>query len=46
MDWYPNEDGMAHFIETILPLVRRDVPSATLAIVGRDPSREAAERVE
>ena len=43
MDWYPNEDGMAHFIETILPLVRRDVPSATLAIVGRDPSRRLRE---
>ncbi len=38
MDWYPNEDGVTHFIETILPRVRRDVPEATLTIVGRHPS--------
>ena len=38
MDWYPNEDGVTHFIETILPRVRRDVPEATLTVVGRHPS--------
>ena len=38
MDWYPNEDGIAHFIEAILPRVRRDVPDAILTVVGRNPS--------
>jgi polysaccharide biosynthesis protein PslH len=38
MDWYPNEDGIAHFIETVLPRVRREVPAATLTVVGRNPS--------
>src|SRR5262249_5570765 len=34
MDWYPNEDGIAHFIEAVLPPVRR----AGLTVVGRNPS--------
>jgi len=38
MDWYPNEDAMLHFVEAILPLVRREVPDASLTIVGRRPS--------
>ena len=45
MDWYPNEDGIAHFIETVLPRVRREVPATTLTVVGRNPSarlRDAA----
>jgi len=45
MDWYPNEDGMLHFLGDILPLIRREVPSAGLTVVGRGPSarlRQAA----
>lgn len=45
MDWYPNEDAMLHFIDTVLPRIRRDVPAASLTIVGRRPSarlRDAA----
>jgi len=38
MDWMPNEDGMAWFVDEILPTIRRDVPDATLTIVGRRPS--------
>ena len=38
MDWYPNEDGVVHFIQTILPRVRRELPDATLTVVGRNPS--------
>jgi glycosyltransferase involved in cell wall biosynthesis len=38
MDWYPNEDAMLHFVDVILPLVRRDIPDASLTIVGRRPS--------
>lgn len=49
MDWLPNEDGMSWFAAEILPLVRRLVPTATLTIVGRNPSatvRALAERVD
>jgi sugar transferase (PEP-CTERM/EpsH1 system associated) len=38
MDWYPNEDGIVHFIEAVLPRVRREIPAATLTVVGRNPS--------
>ena len=38
MDWMPNEDGMAFFVDDILPLVKRAVPEATLTIVGRNPT--------
>jgi glycosyltransferase involved in cell wall biosynthesis len=45
MDWYPNEDGVLHFIEAVLPIVRHSVPDVTFTVVGRNPSvrlREAA----
>jgi sugar transferase (PEP-CTERM/EpsH1 system associated) len=38
MDWMPNEDGMSFFVGEILPAIRREVPDATLTIVGRNPS--------
>lgn len=46
MDWYPNEDAMAYFIERILPSIRREVPGVRMTIVGRKPReglREVAE---
>jgi glycosyltransferase involved in cell wall biosynthesis len=46
MDWYPNEDATLHLIDSILPLVRRELPDAALTVVGRNPSprlRAAAE---
>ena len=39
MDWQPNEDAVVHFIEEILPRIRREVPGASLTVVGRNPSR-------
>jgi glycosyltransferase involved in cell wall biosynthesis len=47
MDWYPNEDGILHFIDAVLPLVRRRVPDAKVTVVGRNPTermRAAATR--
>src|SRR5207253_3189843 len=47
MDWYPNEDGLVDFLEATLPLIRRQVPEASLTVVGRNPStrlRDAAAR--
>jgi glycosyltransferase involved in cell wall biosynthesis len=36
MDWLPNQDAVAHFVDEILPRIRRVVP-ATFTIVGRNP---------
>src|SRR5437763_619488 len=38
MDWYPNEDAILHLLDGILPAIRREVPEASLTIVGRNPS--------
>lgn len=38
MDWLPNEDGIFHFVEKILPLVRKEAPDSVLWVVGRRPS--------
>ena len=38
MDWYPNEDGILRFIETTLPLIRREEPEVSLTVVGRSPT--------
>ena len=38
MDWYPNEDAILHFLETTLPLIRRDRPDVTLSVIGRNPT--------
>jgi glycosyltransferase involved in cell wall biosynthesis len=37
MDWLPNVDGTLYFVREILPLIRRQRPATTLAIVGRTP---------
>jgi glycosyltransferase involved in cell wall biosynthesis len=39
MDWYPNDDAARYMIDRILPSIRRELPHATLSIVGRNPSR-------
>jgi sugar transferase (PEP-CTERM/EpsH1 system associated) len=47
MDWMPNEDGIAWFVDDVLPKVHRQVPEATLTVVGRKPPqriRALAER--
>ena len=47
MDWRPNEDAVMYFIDSMLPAIRREVPEASLAIVGRNPTarlRAVAER--
>ena len=38
MDWMPNGDAMAFFVDGILPLVRANMPQVRLRIVGRRPS--------
>jgi sugar transferase (PEP-CTERM/EpsH1 system associated) len=39
MDWMPNEDGVAYYVEKIFPLVRREIPGALFWAVGRQPTR-------
>jgi sugar transferase (PEP-CTERM/EpsH1 system associated) len=38
MDWLANEDGILYFAEKVLPLIRKEIPEATLDVVGRRPS--------
>jgi sugar transferase (PEP-CTERM/EpsH1 system associated) len=37
MDWMPNEDGIAWFVDDVLPLIHAQMPDVTLTIVGRNP---------
>jgi len=39
MDWMPSIDAMKFFTSDVLPLIRKERPDCTLAIVGRSPSR-------
>lgn len=43
MDWLPNEDGMVYFVRQVLPLIREQLPDASVTIVGRNPSRRIKE---
>ena len=40
MHYRPNADAALRLAREVLPLVRREVPEAQLALVGRDPSLE------
>jgi len=40
MDWMPNEDGILYFVEEILPLIRKQRPTAKLWVVGRNPGKK------
>jgi sugar transferase (PEP-CTERM/EpsH1 system associated) len=37
MDWLPNEDAIRFFTEQIMPRIKRQLPDATLTVVGRNP---------
>jgi sugar transferase (PEP-CTERM/EpsH1 system associated) len=39
MDWMPNQDGVAYFIDRIFPHIRREIPGAAFWAVGRRPPR-------
>jgi polysaccharide biosynthesis protein PslH len=48
MDWMPNDDAMAWFLQAILPKVRAKLPEVVVTVVGREPSdrlRTHAERL-
>jgi len=46
MDWMPNIDGIQWFTREVLPLIRRERPKCSLAIVGRLPSPAVAALAE
>jgi hypothetical protein len=35
LDWLPNVEGLRWFVDLVWPLVRRELPSATFAVLGR-----------
>ncbi|HLY20543.1 MAG TPA: glycosyltransferase [Bryobacteraceae bacterium] len=39
MDYMPNEDAAAYFVDEILPLIQAEVPAALFWAVGRRPTR-------
>lgn len=39
MDWWPNQDGIAWFMEETWPLIQQHRPDLVLKVVGRNPSR-------
>jgi sugar transferase (PEP-CTERM/EpsH1 system associated) len=38
MDYYPNTDGVLHFTESVLPLIRAAVPDVEFRIIGSNPT--------
>ncbi len=43
MDWQPNIDSVEYLARTVLPLVRLELPEATLSIVGKSPTAQVLE---
>jgi len=45
LGWFPNLDAMRYFCESILPLIRRECPEASLTVVGKNPDERAAKSI-
>ncbi len=45
MDWYPNRDAVQHFVRSILPEIRRRIPSIEFVVAGRNPSHAFRRRL-
>jgi glycosyltransferase involved in cell wall biosynthesis len=45
LDWRPNLDGLHQLLDDIFPRVRREIPHATLTVVGRNPSTALQRRL-
>jgi glycosyltransferase involved in cell wall biosynthesis len=44
MNWVPNDEGMTFFLDRVFPLIQREVPEATLTIVGSGASKALQRR--
>jgi len=42
----PNADGIRWFLQEVFPLVRRQIPDATLTIIGKNPPADFLQAVE
>lgn len=40
--WPPTADGLAFFVRSVFPIIRKAVPDAVLSVVGRDPPASVA----
>jgi glycosyltransferase involved in cell wall biosynthesis len=45
MDWLPNEDAAIYFVDEVLPRIKAEIPTVTLTLVGRNPSRRLLARI-
>lgn len=45
LGWFPNLDAMRYFCESVLPLVLRQCPDASLTVVGKNPDERAAKAI-
>jgi polysaccharide biosynthesis protein PslH len=39
MSYFPNSDGIQYFVNSILPIIKKEKPQIQLQIVGKDPPR-------
>ena len=46
MDWYPNEDAVAFFVEEVLPRIQLSVPEVKFSIVGGNPASRVQKLAE
>ena len=46
MDWYPNEDAVIFFLQSILPNIWRTYPQVRLSVVGQRPTEKLRRVVE
>ena len=46
MDWYPNEDAVAFFVEEVLPQIQVSVPEVKFSIVGGNPASRVQKLAE
>jgi len=44
MGYSPNDEGMTFFLDRVFPLIQREVPDATITVVGSGPSRAMQRR--
>jgi sugar transferase (PEP-CTERM/EpsH1 system associated) len=44
MNYSPNEEGMTYFLDHVFPLIQREVPEATLTVVGSGASKALQRR--
>lgn len=44
MNYAPNDEGMTFFLDQVFPLIRKEVPEATITVVGSGPTRALLRR--